>query len=218
MSIPMVVTHAKGQTRLLTLQNAVIAGLIGNVLVNTVLQIFVVRGLIPPLTIIMVLTVVVAALCAVRWRWAPLLAALWCLVAFIPGWKPYTFHLTHPAETGTFIATVFGLGLYLVAIVAGVAATVAGERAAVEVGGAALATRLPDRSGGICAGESLVSETLPSNATAGVSSQTLAQLPTSLWCHGCGFSQRNYTPGWARRWPCGSTTATPRSTTSTSTS
>ncbi len=178
MTTPVVVTQAKGQTRLLTLQNAVIAGLIGNVLVNIVLQVFVVRGLIPPLTIIMVLTVGVAALCAVRWRWAPLLAALWCAVAVVPGVKPYTFNLSHPADTGKFIGTVFGLGLYLVAIVAGVAATVAGEQAAADARSPRWLRGFLIGLAAFAAGASLVSATLPSNATAGVSSQTLAQLPT----------------------------------------
>ncbi len=177
MTAPVVVTQAKGRTRLLTLQNTVIAGLIGNVLVNIVLQAFVVRGLIPPLTIIMVLTVGVAAVCVVRWRWAPLLAALWCVVAFIPGWKPYIFNLTHPADTGKFVATVFGLCLYFVAFVGGMAATITRDQLA-------SVDRAPSWLRGFmiglatfALGASLVSAIEPSSATAGVSSQELAQLP-----------------------------------------
>jgi K+-transporting ATPase A subunit len=53
-----------------------IAGLVGNVLVNTVLQALILRTLIPPLAIILALTLVVAGVCATRWRWAPHLAVL----------------------------------------------------------------------------------------------------------------------------------------------
>ena len=53
MSTPMTVTQAQGRTRLPALRNVIIAGLVGNVLVNTVLQALIVRTLIPPLAIIL---------------------------------------------------------------------------------------------------------------------------------------------------------------------
>ena len=177
MSAPLAVTQVKEQIGLPALRKTAIAALVGNVLVNTVLQVFVVQSLIVPLTTIMVLTIVVAAVCATRWRWAPLLAALWCVVAVVPGLKPYTFNLTHPTDTGKFIATVFGLGLYLVAIVAGTAATVAGEPVAAQVRAPRWLRGFLIGLTAFAAGASLVSAILPSSATAGVSSQTLAQLP-----------------------------------------
>ncbi len=40
---------------------------------------------------------------------APLHAVLWGILSVIPGLEPYTYNLTHPAETGLFIATLVGL-------------------------------------------------------------------------------------------------------------
>ena len=51
MSTPLAVTHMQGRTRLPALRNVMIAGLVGNVLVNTVLQALILRMLIPPLAI-----------------------------------------------------------------------------------------------------------------------------------------------------------------------
>lgn len=177
MSTPLVASRALDRTRLPVLRNVLIAGLLGNVLVNAVLQALALHTLIMPLAIILAVTLVVAGVGATRWRWAPLLAAIWCILAIVPGLPPYTYNLTHPAETGTFIATVLGLALYLVTIVAGVAATVAGERQA-AIGGAP--RWLPGFLIGVFAfvlGASLVASIPASNATAGVSADTLAQLP-----------------------------------------
>jgi hypothetical protein len=74
---------------LLTLRTVMIAGLVGNVVVNTVLQALILRMLIPPLAIILALTLVVAAVCTTRWRWAPHLAVIWCVLSVVPGLEPY---------------------------------------------------------------------------------------------------------------------------------
>ncbi len=178
MSTSTVVTHAEKQTRQTALSKVVIAGLLGNVLVNAVLQALVLHTLIVPLTIILAVTVVVAGVVATRWRWAPFLAVLWCVLAIIPGIAPYSYNLMHPAEIGTFIATVLGLALYLIAIVAGLAATFGGDRPVAEgraprwlfgflVGVAAFSV-----------GASLVSLIPPSNSNAtAISREALAQLP-----------------------------------------
>jgi len=154
-----------------------IAGLAGNVVVNTLLQALIVQTLIPPLAIIMALTLVVAGIVASRWRWAPHLAILWCVASVIPGLAPYAYNLTHPAETGTFIATLLGLALLLITIVAGVAATVAGER---QVAGGRAPRWLRGFLIGTATfvlGASLVAAIPPSDASAGVSAEALAQLP-----------------------------------------
>ena len=126
MSTPLVATHTRERRRLSPLHMVMIAGLVGNILVNIVLQVLIVRELIVPLSIILALTLVIAGIVASRWRWAPLLAALWCIVSVVPGLEPYTYNLTHPSETGKFIATLLGLSLLLVTVVAGVAATFSG--------------------------------------------------------------------------------------------
>jgi uncharacterized cupredoxin-like copper-binding protein len=173
----MVVTHTNERMRLPTLRTVMIAGLVGNVLVNTILQALILQTLIPPLAIIMALTLVVAGVCASRWRWAAHLAVLWCVLSVVPGLEPYTYDLTHPDETGTFIATLLSLALLLVTVVAGAAAMIYGDRQVAE-------GRVPRWLMGFLVGmatfvlgASLVAAIPPSDATAGVSAEALAQLP-----------------------------------------
>ena len=176
MSTPLVVPHTHGRRRLPTLRKVMIAGLVGNVLVNTVLQGLILRTLIPPLVIILALTLVVAGICATRWRWAPHLAVFWCVLSVVPGLEPYYMNLIHPAETGTFIATLLGLALLLVTVVTGGAAIIYGDRQVAE--GPA-----PRWLGGFLIGlatfglgASLVAA-IPQDAAAGVSSDALSTLP-----------------------------------------
>src|SRR6266545_4279304 len=177
MSTPMVVTHTQERMRLPALRTVMIAGLLGNVVVNTVLQALILQVLIPPLAIIMALTLVVAGVCATHWRWAAHLAVLWCVLSVVPGLEPYTYDLTHPAETGNFILTLLSLVLLLVTVVAGVAAMIYGDRQVAE-------GRAPRWLAGFLIGmatfvlgASLVAAIPPSDATAGVSAKALGQLP-----------------------------------------
>ena len=176
MSTGLVVPHTQGRTRLPTLRAVMIAGLVGNVLVNVVLQAAIVRHLIPPLAIIMALTLVVAGVCATRWRWAPHLAVLWCVLSVVPGLEPYSLNLTHPAETGMFIATLLSLALLLVTVVAGLAAMISGDRQVAE-------ERAPSWLRGFLVGlatfvlgGSLVAA-IPQDTAAGVSPAALSALP-----------------------------------------
>jgi uncharacterized cupredoxin-like copper-binding protein len=175
MSTPLVATHAQERRHISPLRMAMSAGLVGNVLVNIVLQVLVVRELIVPLSIILALTLVIAGIVASRWRWAPLLAVLWCIVSVIPGLEPYTYNLTHPSETGKFIATLLGLSLLLVTVVAGAAATVAGKRQ-VAVGAPRWLRGFLVGMAAFVLGGSLVAIIPPPDATAGVSAEALAQL------------------------------------------
>jgi uncharacterized cupredoxin-like copper-binding protein len=183
MSTPLPGSHTQERTRLPALSKAMIAGMVGNVLVNTVLQALIVRALIVPLAIIMALTLLVAGVCATRWRWAAPLAVLWCVVSVIPGLEPYTYNLTHPAETGVFIGTLLGLALLLITVVAGVAATVVGQR---QVAAGRVPRWLRGFLIGVAAlvlGASLVAAIPLSEATAGVSAEALAQLPALVSAH-----------------------------------
>jgi plastocyanin len=178
MSTPLAVTHTQQRTRLSTLRAVMIGGLVGNVVVNVILQVLIVQALIVPLTIIMVLTLLIAGVCATRWRWAPLLAVLWVVVSVVPGAEPYIYNLTHPAETGKFIATLISLVLLLITVVAGVVAMVSGKRQEAErsstprwLMGFLIGTA------SFVLGASLVAAIPPSNASAGVSAEMLAQIP-----------------------------------------
>jgi plastocyanin len=154
-----------------------IAGLVGNVVVNVILQVLIVQALIVPLTIIMVLTLVIAGVCATRWRWAPLLAVLWVVVSVVPGGEPYIYNLTHPAETGTFTVTLVSLVLLLITVVAGVAATASGERHTAEGHAPRWFRGFLVGTAAFTLGASLVAMIPPPDATAGVSAEALGQLP-----------------------------------------
>src|SRR6266540_7060349 len=177
MSTPMVVTHTNERMRLPTLRTVMIAGLVGNVVVNTVLQALILQTLIPPLVIIMALTLVIAGGCATRWRWAAHLAVLWCVLPVVPGLEPYTYDLTHPAETGNFIFTLLSLVLLLVTVVAGVAALIYGDRQVAAGRAPRWLTGFLIGMATFVLGASLVAAIPPSDATAGVSAESLAQLP-----------------------------------------
>jgi uncharacterized cupredoxin-like copper-binding protein len=183
MNTPLAVTQTQERTRLPAPRKLMIAGLVGNVLVNAVIMALVVRGLIPPLAIIMALTLVVAGVVATRWRWAPLLAVLWVVASIIPGLQPYIYNLSHPADTGKFIGTLLDFALLLIAVVAGMAATIQRDRAAPN---APLPHWLRGFLIGVVAfalGASLVATIPQPEATAGVSAEVLAQLPALTTAH-----------------------------------
>ena len=69
MSTPMVISQTQDRMRLPVLRKVMIAGLVGNVLVNTVLQVLILQTLIPPLAIISVLTLVIAGCPSLRRPW-----------------------------------------------------------------------------------------------------------------------------------------------------
>jgi len=177
MSTPLAVSNMQGRTYPARLRTAMIAGLVGNVVVNALLQVLIVQVLIVPLTIIMVLTLLIAGVCATRWRWAPLLAVLWVIVSIVPGAEPYIYNLTHPAETGEFIATLLGLTLLLITVVAGVAALVAGRHHATEGSAPRWLRGFLISAATFVLGASLVATIPPADATAGVSAEALAQIP-----------------------------------------
>jgi len=216
MSTPLVATQTQERTRMPVLRSVMIAGLVGNVVMNVIVQALIVQALIVPLTIISVLTLVIATLCATRWRWAPLLAVLWVVVSVVPGAEPYTYNLTHPAETALFISTLISLVLLLLTVVAGVAATVSGERQGAEGSAPRWLMGFLIGTAAFVLGASLVATLPPPEATAGVSAEALAQLPALVSGRNT-LTSRSCGPGLARPWRCGSKTATPRRTTSTST-
>jgi uncharacterized cupredoxin-like copper-binding protein len=181
----MVVTQTQERMRLPALRKMMIASLLGNVLVFTISQVLILHRLIPPLAIILALTLLVAGVCATRWRWAQLLVILWVVLSVIPGLEPYTSDLTHPAETGLFITTLLGLALLLVAVVAGVTEMIYRYRQVAE-------GRVPHWLRGFLIGmatfvlgASLVAAIPSSGGTTGLNPEALAALP--------GLTARNNT-------------------------
>jgi len=173
----MVITQTQERMRLPALRRVMVASLVGTVLVYIVLQTLIIQELVPPLAIITALTLVVAGLCARRWRWAPHLAVLWCVLSLIPGLEHYAYDLAHPAEISTFITTVFILGLLLVAIVTSIAAIIYGDRQVAEGRTPRWLTSFLIGTATFALGAILVAAIPSSGATAGVSAGALAQLP-----------------------------------------
>jgi uncharacterized cupredoxin-like copper-binding protein len=183
MSTPLAVAQTLGQMRLPMLRKVMIAALIANVLAHTYLQVVILHTLIPPLAAIMVLTLVVAGLCASRWRWAPLLAVVWCIASVIPGAEPYTFNLLHPTAHAVFAETLVTLALLLIAVVAGIAATLRRDRQATD---ASRPRWLPGFLASVTAfvlGAIVISLIPTGNTSAGVSGEALAQLPALTAAH-----------------------------------
>jgi plastocyanin len=165
------------------LRKVIIAALIANVLAHTYLQTVILHTLIPPLAAIMVLTLLVAGVCATRWRWAPLLAVLWCIASVIPGAEPYASNLTHPTAHAVFAETLVTLALLLITVVAGIAAMLQRDGQAAD---AALPRWLRGFLASVATfvlGAILVSVIPADNTSAGVSAEALAQLPALTTAH-----------------------------------
>jgi plastocyanin len=177
MSTPLIATHTQERMRMPALRSVMIAGLVGNVVMNVIVQALIVQALIVPLTIIALLTLVIAGVCATRLRWAPLLTVLWVVVSVVPGLEPYIYNLTHPTQTALFIATLISLVLLLISVVAGVAATISGERQGAERSAPRWLRGFLIGTATFVLGASLVATIPPPEATAGVSPEVLAQMP-----------------------------------------
>lgn len=126
MNESMDITRTPNHTRLTMLRKVIIAALAGTVVVGAITQLEISR-LLPPLAIIMVLTVIVAGLCATRWRWAPLLAVVWSIISLLPGMSFTIANLSRPADLQQFVRTLIGLVLAIVVVTVGIA-TMLSER------------------------------------------------------------------------------------------
>jgi plastocyanin len=111
---------------LATLGIVTMLALIGQVLALASLML-IAGVIIPPLLILGVIAVVIAALVATGLKWMPLVGALYCIGTMIGGlvsqqYLPY--HLTHPGEVGFFIAALLIYVFSILAVCAGIGATV----------------------------------------------------------------------------------------------
>jgi heme/copper-type cytochrome/quinol oxidase subunit 2 len=152
------------------------------------LQVAVVRGFSPPLVLILGLPTLVVAvpIVATRWRWVPLLGALYWLLLIVMNWKVTPYDITHPEAYNTFAFTVIAQALTVVGIVAGVGATVQNYRrpgAGLDADPRRVPRWFPTllwTLAGLCLGALLVgaiARTSVSSGNAGVSPQALAALP-----------------------------------------
>ena len=133
----MQVTTHKGilsRRPLATLGKLTAAALLGAALAFAMLllTIFLATGaMILPLLIVAVVLLVVAGIVATGVRWTPLLGALVGLGTMIGGvftQQYFVYHLTHPAEVGPFLWSLLICAFAIVAVCAGIGATVQNYR------------------------------------------------------------------------------------------
>src|SRR5262245_21591926 len=122
METPIAVTRTRDRLPLTVLGKLTVAGLVGLALALIYLQAAMIGRLIPPLAIFTVISLVVAGLVVVGWRWVPLLGALWCIFMVIGTSNNTVYSLTHPAEFRSFVFVVFFLAMALIGVSAGIAA------------------------------------------------------------------------------------------------
>jgi len=180
------VARAAGRQPLSALSKWTVATL-GTLIVMLIwLQVVVVRGFFPPLVLILGLPalVVAAPIVLTRWRWAPLLAVLYWILILIMNREQIPHDITHPEVFNPFAFTVMVLALAVVALVAGVGATVQSYRVGTAAGMAGDPLHLPRwfpgllvSLAGICGGALLVGAIPQAEDTTGVSPEALAALP-----------------------------------------
>jgi len=176
MKTPIAITHNRTRLPLTALDKLTVVGLVGLALALIYLQAAMSGRLIPPLAVFTVISLVVAGVVMVGWRWAPLLGALWSIFMVVGTSDNIAYSLTHPAQFRSFVLVVFLLAMALIGVGAGIAATVqnyrGGERRAPTALPVALATLV-----GVAAGAILVAAVAGSSENAGVSPAALAALP-----------------------------------------
>jgi plastocyanin len=131
------------------------------------------------LTIFAGIMLLVSAVIATGWRWAPLLGALLSIFVVVGNRGPVIYDLTHPNNFHVFVYMVVAVSLALVGTATGIGATIqnycGARRAAPRWTAASLAALIA-----LGTGASLVAA-LPREATgASVSKETLAELPALI--------------------------------------
>jgi nitrite reductase (NO-forming) len=129
---PLTQTAVQECAPLSALNKVTAAALVGGALSLVYVQAVFIKELVPPLTTFVVLETIAASLIVGvpvgRWRWTPLLATLFGFLALAGNSGPILYDLTHPANFHLFAYMVVAVILTLVALVAGVAATVQNYR------------------------------------------------------------------------------------------
>ncbi len=153
------------------------------------LQVAVVHGFSPPLALILGTPALVVAvpILVTRWRWAPLLAAIFWILILVINRRVIPYDITHPEFYNTFAFTVIVLAMTVVGIVAGIGATLQNYRAPAVPGTDTDRRPVPrwfpallSSLAALCAGALLVGAIPRTSAASGatsVSPEVLAALP-----------------------------------------
>jgi len=163
-----------------------VATLVMNVVLIIYVQVVLIGGFSPPLVLIFGLPAAIVAILILvtRWRWAPLLAALYGIFLLALGNRSIRYDLSHPQLYQGFALTLLNVAVAVVGIVSGVGATIQNYRThtATELEHARSRpprwfTPLPWAVAGLCLGALLVGAIPRVTAGATVSAATLAALP-----------------------------------------
>jgi uncharacterized cupredoxin-like copper-binding protein len=101
----------------------VVAALVGVALLLIYVQALIFGTFHLPLTICAIVSLVVAGIIAMGWRWAPLLGTIWILLASVFNAEGMRYDLTHPEQIHSFAWQVSMDALLLGGVVAGITAT-----------------------------------------------------------------------------------------------
>ncbi len=127
MNTPMVVTHTHQPYARPTLRTITVAALV----VNALLFLFDTFSSGPDDINVthVIISLVVAGIAALRFRWAPALGALLCALQLVEGYVFLGHMLTEPDSTATFAFAAVFFAITVVGLIAGVGATVQNYRA-----------------------------------------------------------------------------------------
>lgn len=132
MDIAMTTAQTKGRKQINGLSKIVVGALVGFALMYTYLQAVLIGHVEMPLPVFSVLSLVLAALVAGKpvggWRWVPLLGAAWGVFLLLGKIDLVRYELAHPENTHQFAWLLGMIALVLVALLAGIGATVQNYR------------------------------------------------------------------------------------------
>src|SRR5262245_50477570 len=178
METPLIMTGKSAHTRLplASLGKLTLIALVGLALCLTYLQAAIIGALIPPLAVFTVISLLIAGIVGIGWRWAPALGTLWSIFIMVGNSEATIYNLAHPNNTHQFNFTVVTLAVMVIGIVAGIGATIQNYRVAERSTLRFLPSALI-ALGALCLGAMLVAAIPQGGASAGVSAETLAMLP-----------------------------------------
>lgn len=165
-----------GRKSLAALGRLTVGALVGIALGFVYLQAAIIGLLIPPLTIFAVISLLIAAVVAMGWRWTPLLGALWSAFMLVGNSEDLAYNLARPQIFHEFAFSLVMLAVPLIGLVAGIGATIQNyrnptDRRTPRLLGYGLTTIVA-----LCLGAMLAA--IPQvGASTGVSPEALAALP-----------------------------------------
>ncbi len=132
MEAQLVQPKIKTRSPLSALAKLTMGALIGLGLALVYLQAVLLGQVEMPLPILAALSVVLAGIIAIGWRWTPALGAIWSAFLVAGNWQPMQYDLQHPEETHVFGFVLVVLALAVLGVVSGVGATVQNYRRAAD--------------------------------------------------------------------------------------